>query len=327
MRYNSNYFGSLLSTTSMKILTTFIFSMGFSFSAYAAVDNVASKQAVSKHAVAATDPSLALKRGDKPQIAVPPQLRTSGLYHSKTDDSQYTISSKQPLPDNIRFLLASGNSGIKVYLEDGAAHPFYQIRTPKVSGNALVPNIFMKGNKLVIISALKSHIKRKVIIPEVIIAVKSLQGISIKGKVSFKASNLGDDVRGLYADSPWPVYLSGKFAPSYIADRGHGLLSLRWVDGSDLNVSASNNTRMELDGKATFLRASAYNHSFIDGRYLMVKNCYVHSVDHSLVTLHVAGTLHGFAYNHSQVLYYKIPKHISRVTRNSGNILQMTDII
>lgn len=235
---------------------------------------------------------------------------------------KYITSSKQPLPDNIRFLLAHADSGIKVYLVDGVLHPFYQIRMPAGSGKAPIPNVFVKKDKLHIISSAYLPVTTKAV-PQIIIAVRQLKGLSILGDVTLQASNLGKELTALYVNSPWTVNLYGDVAPGYIVDRGHGLLTLRWLNVGELNLSALGNSRIELNGKADFLRASVSDHGFLDGRYLQVKDCYVHSTDHSLVTLHVSDTLHGFAYNHSQVLYYSKPRHISRVTRNSGNILQM----
>ena len=230
------------------------------------------------------------------------------------------------LPSKAAFLLASSTSGLIIHLVDGVTSPFYKLVLPKGHAHH-IPNLQVKiKNNIISIIANNDTSYYSHHPVEMIVAINQLRGISILGLTSLHADAMSHELAALYVNSSWPVILHGVMAPDYILDRGHGVLALRWLEVGTLNVAALGDSQIELDGVANVLRASLSQHSQLNGRYLHVNNCYVHAADNSTARLWVDDTLHAFAYDKSNVMYYNIPRHLSRVTDQSGNVLQSADL-
>lgn len=229
---------------------------------------------------------------------------------------------RHPLPRNLQYLLASSNSGLRIHLIDGVADPYYQVITSQSDATASKIQLRINHHTLQIEANNLLGLRSKQP-AELILAVSQLNGMSILGHTALRADNIDQTLLAVYANTDWPVILRGDMAPGYIKDAGHGLLSLRWLKASQLNLSAHNNSQIQLDGKAKFLRATLYQNSYLNGRYLTVDNSYIHATGSSTATVSAANNLHAFAYDHSNILYYQIPEHMSKVTSGAGNILQM----
>lgn len=119
------------------------------------------------------------------------------------------------------------------------------------------------------------------------------------------------------------VTFNGVVNVKKIDANGNSRVSLRWVNGGSVNVITEDNARIHLAGVANLLQARAYGHSYLDAQYLRTPAVLVYTEDDATAEVLPTHSLYAFAYDSSNIYYYKTSKHLLESTQISGNVLQM----
>lgn len=157
--------------------------------------------------------------------------------------------------------------------------------------------------------------------------IKSLTNITAAHDSMINANNLNSTTPlTLQVSTNASLYLLGTLNVQNIMVDDAGDVTLRWVDSDQLHIQGTGSGRIQLAGTAQTLNARLSGGVQLDAPYLRSKRAYVQTRDQAQASILAQHTLSAFAYDQSNIYYYKIPEQ--QLTRDSvmaGNVLQMQD--
>lgn len=124
-------------------------------------------------------------------------------------------------------------------------------------------------------------------------------------------------------DNSSAINLDGKVSITHLDAAGPGTITINWVDSKNLDLMIRSSTKVKLAGIVEYMRARVVAHSQLDAQYLRVGTAVVQTRDYANAKITAIDDLKAFAFDNSNIYYYKQPKHIHRYTSQSGNILQL----
>ena len=152
--------------------------------------------------------------------------------------------------------------------------------------------------------------------------VKELNGLFITGNVLV----IGDHItsRGMAIDdgSDRNMFLNGAMTMNWLNMHGKGNARISWVTGRHVQMVGTGSGHVDLAGVVHDMRVRLYNKQSYDAQYLRVDNLMVFTRDNSLAKVFAINSLQNFAYDMSNILYYRTPRSLNRMTKGSGNVLQ-----
>ena len=116
--------------------------------------------------------------------------------------------------------------------------------------------------------------------------------------------------------------LNGQLDMAFITSHDNSLLDAAWVDSPRVTVAAEGQSLIRLAGRATWLKAHLRDSAVLQAEYLRAKRNWVQTQNNALAYVISTKNLRGFAYDNSQIFYYKWPHHNTQHSEGSGNILQ-----
>lgn len=155
------------------------------------------------------------------------------------------------------------------------------------------------------------------------VGVAQLTQLMVDGNASVTSKNLSTSSLSLDANTSGNIELSGMVNIDRILSSGTGLINIQWVDSSRLRIDGSSKSKIKLAGVAKTVEMRLRDESQFSGQYLRIDQIVVQTKDYSTAKLLVNDSLRAFAYDHSNIYYYKKPAELTEFTSDSGNILQL----
>jgi len=152
---------------------------------------------------------------------------------------------------------------------------------------------------------------------------KNLRKITVTDNSSVYAKNFTAPGLVIIAKQNGSVNLEGNYRVDAIYQDGKGKINITWVNSKNLFVSSSNTGLVQLGGVADKMIAKLTNDARLDAKYLRTNQAEVFATDNAAADVWASKTLSGYAIDHSNVYYYKVPEKLTAVSRDYGNVLRM----
>ena len=155
------------------------------------------------------------------------------------------------------------------------------------------------------------------------VGVAQLNQLMVDGSASVSSHQLSSSSLSIDANTSGSIELSGMINLNRLLSSGKGLINIQWVDSSNLRIDGSDSSRIQLAGVAGSVEMRLKDDSLFQGQYLRIDRIFIQTKDYSTAKLLVNDSLRAFAYDHSNIYYYKRPAELTEFTSGSGNILQL----
>lgn len=160
--------------------------------------------------------------------------------------------------------------------------------------------------------------------PEVVtVYTNQLKGLTVAGPTSVRAMDLRSNGLDVKSSGTGNILLRGDIKLNQIQQRGHNQISIRWVNSSTIHINSKGSGSIRLAGVAKALFARLRNNATLHTQYLRTHYVQVQTKNEASAYVCPIETLRAFAFDDSNIYYYKYPKNITRQSIQSGNILQM----
>ncbi len=150
-----------------------------------------------------------------------------------------------------------------------------------------------------------------------------LNKLKVYGHASVQGTNIRSNGLVIKTQTTGNVTLNGKLFVDKVKNKGPGNVSLRWIKGDNISIKAEGTGRITLTGTARKIKVDLEDHAKLNAKALRVKDVMVKTDDYAIARVSAINSLSAFAEDHSNIYYYNTPRHITRYTKNSGNILRM----
>lgn len=245
-------------------------------------------------------------------IAILIGMSTPVSYGDPDIPSPQATKSSQKLPD---FTTISVRGPIKLMIEQPAQGQSNSFRIKgeqhsPISVNVSENTLYLKADE----SAKSTSAK---------VEVAELNHLIVDGGAAVSSSHLNTTSLSIDANTSGPIDLMGMVNLDRILSSGSGDIHIQWVNSSRLRIDGSSKSKFTLAGVAGSVELRLKDESQFEGQYLRIDDIFVQTRDYSTAKLLVNNSLRGFAYDHSNIYYYKRPSEITEYTSGSGNILQL----
>lgn len=156
-----------------------------------------------------------------------------------------------------------------------------------------------------------------------IVGVGKLNQLIVDGDASVSAKHFTSSSLSIDANTSGNIELLGMVTLEHLLSSGNGSIHIEWVDSPRLRIDGSGKSQIQLAGVADAVEMRLRDNSQFQGRYLRINQIFVQTKDFSSARLLVNDSLRAFAYDHSNIYYYKKPAELTEFTSGSGNILQL----
>lgn len=153
--------------------------------------------------------------------------------------------------------------------------------------------------------------------------IGELNHLIVDGQAAVSSSHINSTSLSIDANSSGSIALMGMVNLDRILSSGSGDIHIQWVNSSRLRIDGSSKSKFTLAGVASTVELRLKDESLFEGQYLRIDDVFVQTRDYATAKLLVNNSLRGFAYDHSNIYYYKRPSEITEYTSGSGNILQL----
>lgn len=155
------------------------------------------------------------------------------------------------------------------------------------------------------------------------VGVAQLQQLMVDGNASVTSQQLTSSSLSIDAHTSGSIELLGMVTLDRLLSSGTGPIRIQWIDSPRLRVDGSNNSQIQLAGVAGSVEMRLRDESRFEGQYLRIDRIFIQTKDFSSAKVLVNDSLRAFAYDHSNIYYYKRPAELTEFTAGSGNILQL----
>ena len=158
---------------------------------------------------------------------------------------------------------------------------------------------------------------------KVTVGLHRLHRLIVDGAASVHTKQLTSSSLSIDANTSGRIELAGMFTLNRILSSGSGSIQIQWVDSPRLRIDGSGQSHIRLAGVVNSVEMRLRDESEFHGQYLRVDRMFIQTKKDALAKLLVNNSLRAFAYDNSNIYYYKRPAELTEFTAGSGNILQL----
>lgn len=158
------------------------------------------------------------------------------------------------------------------------------------------------------------------------ISAPELKKIIVIDHATLSANNFKTGRLNITAKGYGVIELKGKYDLGKIRQFGYGKIYASWVNSQSLSIESDAGGPIYLAGRADNLIVKITKDALLYASFLRAKKAYVFATDQASAEILALDTLGAFAVDRSSVHYYKRPKELTVVTRNSGRVLYSYNI-
>ncbi len=157
----------------------------------------------------------------------------------------------------------------------------------------------------------------------VTVGIKQLNQLIVDRQASVTGNQITSPALSIDANTTGTIQLFGMVNLTRLLSTGSGIIQIQWIDSSQLRLDASGFSKIQLAGVANFVEMRLKDDSQFQGQYLRIGQISIQTKDNSQAKLLVTDSLRAFAYNNSNIYYFKRPASITEFTADSANIIQL----
>lgn len=158
---------------------------------------------------------------------------------------------------------------------------------------------------------------------QVVVQMPMLNDLELSDQVTVMGNDIQSAGLRIYAQGCSHIFLTGVLSVSQIEAAQESDISLRWVDSHHLSIFAMDNARIFLAGVAQVMQARLAGEAELQAKYMRPKSLFVQTQQNSMAEVLSVKDMYAFAYDNSNIYFYKSPDLMVRSTHASGNALQM----
>lgn len=157
----------------------------------------------------------------------------------------------------------------------------------------------------------------------VTIPVNQLEIVDVAGDANLTMHDVITRHLSLISRGSGKINMKGMINLVDVLQLGSSNISASWVKADTLKVRLAQNGQLHLSGAVNLLDAKLINDAKLDGRYLRANKVLISSSGSSQASVIARSSLSAFANDNSNIYYYNQPKHLSELTKNNANVLQL----
>jgi len=162
----------------------------------------------------------------------------------------------------------------------------------------------------------KNAIKIKLCVPD-------LTKVTTSGHAIIRIKNLKTCDLEIIAKDNSSIILNGNICVNKITQLGSGKINIAWVNSDDLEIIANGSGTIALAGRVDNLFLNLSRCAVLKAKYLRARKVVAITSDDATAYLSPLYSLSAYAIDSSTIYYYHYPKHLTIVTKNSGNVLHL----
>jgi len=178
------------------------------------------------------------------------------------------------------------------------------------------PHQFAIQDQVLYVSAPASTANANIAIP-----ASRIKNLTVTDNATVTSKNLKTAGLNIAAHNNGTINLEGQLAINKITQTGNGRINIEWIDSNRLFIDSNSSGPLYLAGTVTHMVAKLTGNADLDARYLRAKKASILTTDHARADIVVLDTLNAFAIDNSSIYYYKRPKNLTPLTKDSGNVL------
>lgn len=154
------------------------------------------------------------------------------------------------------------------------------------------------------------------------IRMPRLRYLELRGNIALVANNLHAKHLVINSHTDGDVRINGSLDLENVWHDGHGDITLQNVTGNHIKITNHGQGKVKLAGVAKILNAKAYGNSTIDARFLRARNGLAQAAGRAHIHITAVNSLSAFASDHSEIDYYKKPKHLTHHTVGKNSLVR-----
>lgn len=155
------------------------------------------------------------------------------------------------------------------------------------------------------------------------ISTPALKKITVTGNAELQVKDVKNDKLTVIAKHHGAIKLDGQFNIDKILQYGKGRIDIDWIKSNNLIIKGYDNGPISLAGKASMMVVKLVNEARLYARYFRSQETAVVTADNAQAEVLALENLNALAVNNSSIYYYKKPKGLTVVTKDSGKVLQL----
>jgi len=155
------------------------------------------------------------------------------------------------------------------------------------------------------------------------VSVPELRNITLNGNAIVSSRDFKTSKLTIIAKDYSTVNLEGQFNIDKIFQLSRGRINVSWINSNKLLIGGYDSGPICLAGVADNMVVKLVKDASLNARYLRTQKTSVITADRARAEILALDTLSAFAVDTSSIFYYKKPKNLTVVTRDSGNALQL----
>ena len=180
-------------------------------------------------------------------------------------------------------------------------------------------NASVKGDTLYLSSASN--------VPIIRLNSGNLKVVKVMGNAYVGANNFNTRSLGIIASGAGSITLQGRIGLTTINQMGSGKVDVKWIDSSKLVVGSDSRGPIYLAGVVKQLEVKLRDQSYLEARYLRAETAEVLATNRSQAHVVAIKTLNAYADESSNVYYHNHPQQINEVSKDSGNVFLMEEVL
>lgn len=239
-----------------------------------------------------------------------------GIEHPATSQMHIILPEATLTTDYIKYIQADGHLIIHIIQNRHA-----KLDTVTVESNPDDADIDMhiEGQTLIIKS--DNDADQPIVIN---IQLKQLRSLEIAGKTYVSSKSLYSLYLTIISHSQGDIVLAGGINLREIVSDDIGNINVRWIDSHKLTVHGNGEGQITLIGRVYQLDARLCHRTYLDARYLRAQNVWISTTDFAQAKVQPVNALRAFALRFSDIYFYREPARLTRASRDSGNVLNLS---
>jgi hypothetical protein len=159
---------------------------------------------------------------------------------------------------------------------------------------------------------------------QITLAIKSFSSLRADNGATITSKRFNDPTQlNVSASNNSAIELKGTFNLNHITQHSTRPIMVEWVKSRSVAIDSHASGRITLAGISDNITAKLHNHSQLDAEYLRANTALIKTSEFATAKVTALNNLRAFAHGHSNIYYYTQPKYITRVATDAANILQL----
>ena len=153
-----------------------------------------------------------------------------------------------------------------------------------------------------------------------------LRNLVVTGSSPINIRNIKSQALSIQDSGTSTVNLDGTIALQKLDFNSAGILTIYWVDSTNLKLSGTGTGKISLAGIVGMLDGTLSDKVQLDAKYLQANRSVIHTTDHAHADVWVKNNLTALARDNSSIYYFHDPEFLGGYMRPPAVVLRMVNI-